>query len=136
MGKQVLMLVPEIALTPQILARFENRFPGQTGIYHSGLNDGERYDTWRRGRSGEFRVIVGPRSALAVPLPDLGLIIADECHDDAYYQTNERPYFSAIRAAADYAEITGAQLVLGEDNTKWAYYGSVGAEWSTALAAL
>ncbi len=113
LGKQVLVLVPEIALTPQILARFERRFPGRTGIYHSALNDGERYDTWRRGRSGEFRVIVGPRSALAVPLPDLGLIIADECHDDAYYQTNERPFFSAIRAAADYAEITGAQLVLG-----------------------
>ena len=112
-GKQVLMLVPEIALTPQILARFERRFPGRIGIYHSALNDGERYDTWRRGRGGEFRVIVGPRSALAVPLPDLGLIIGDECHDDAYYQTNERPYFSAIRAAADYAGITGAQLVLG-----------------------
>lgn len=113
MGKQVLVLVPEIALTPQILARFERRFPGQTGVYHSALNEGERYDTWRRGRSGEFRVIVGPRSALSVPLPDLGLIIVDECHEDAYYQTNERPYFSAVRAAADYAEITHSQLVLG-----------------------
>ncbi len=113
LGKQVLMLVPEIALTPQILARFERRFPGRTGVYHSRLSDGERYDTWRRGRSGEFRIIVGPRSALAVPLPDLGLILADECHEDSYYQTNERPYFSAIRAAADLAEITGSQLVLG-----------------------
>ena len=113
LGKQVLMLVPEIALTPQILARFERRFPGQVGVYHSRLGDGERYDTWRRGRSGEFRVIVGPRSALAVPLPDLGLILVDECHEDAYYQTNERPYFSAVRAASDYAEITGSQLVLG-----------------------
>ncbi|MBQ6521081.1 MAG: primosomal protein N' [Anaerolineaceae bacterium] len=112
-GKQVLMLVPEIALTPQILARFERRFPGRVGVYHSRLGDGERYDTWRRGRSGEFRVIVGPRSALAVPLPDLGLIIADECHEDSYYQANERPFFSAIRAASDYAEITGSQLVLG-----------------------
>ena len=113
LGKQVLMLVPEIALTPQILARFERRFPGQVGVYHSRLGDGERYDTWRRGRSGEFRVIVGPRSALAVPLPDLGLILVDECHEDAYYQTNERPFFSAVRAASDYAEITGSQLVLG-----------------------
>ena len=59
-GKQVLMLVPEIALTPQILARFERRFPGKVGVYHSRLGEGERYDTWRRGRSGEFRVIVGP----------------------------------------------------------------------------
>ncbi len=112
-GKQVLMLVPEIALTPQILARFERRFPGKVGVYHSRLGDGERYDTWRRGRNGEFRVIVGPRSALAVPLPDLGLVMVDECHEDAYYQTNERPYFSAVRAASDYAEITGSQLVLG-----------------------
>ena len=112
-GKQVLMLVPEIALTPQILARFERRFPGKVGVYHSRLGEGERYDTWRRGRSGEFRVIVGPRSALAVPLPELGLVMVDECHEDAYYQTNERPYFSAVRAASDYAEITGSQLVLG-----------------------
>lgn len=112
-GKQVLMLVPEIALTPQILARFERRFPGKVGVYHSRLGEGERYDTWRRGRSGEFRVIVGPRSALAVPLPELGLVMVDECHEDAYYQTSERPYFSAVRAASDYAEITGSQLVLG-----------------------
>ena len=112
-GKQVLMLVPEIALTPQILARFERRFPGQVGVYHSRLGEGERFDTWRRGRSGEFRVIVGPRSALAVPLPDLGLIMVDECHEDAYYQTGERPYFSAVRAASDYAEISRSQLVLG-----------------------
>ena len=112
-GKQVLMLVPEIALTPQILARFERRFPGLVGVYHSRLGEGERYDTWRRGRNGEFRVIVGPRSALAVPLPELGLILVDECHEDAYYQTGERPYFSAVRAAADLAEITGSQLVLG-----------------------
>ena len=112
-GKQVLMLVPEIALTPQILARFERRFPGQVGIYHSRLGEGERYDTWRRGRNGEYRVIIGPRSALAVPLPDLGLILLDECHEDAYYQTNERPFFSAVRASSDYAEITGSQLVLG-----------------------
>ena len=107
------MLVPEIALTPQILARFERRFPGQVGIYHSRLGEGERYDTWRRGRNGEYRVIIGPRSALAVPLPDLGLILLDECHEDAYYQTNERPFFSAVRASSDYAEITGSQLVLG-----------------------
>ena len=113
MGKQVLMLVPEIALTPQIHARFERRFPGLVGVYHSGLSEGERYDTWRRGRNGMFRVIVGPRSAFSVPLPDLGLILVDECHENSYYQTGERPYYSAVRAASDYAEITGAQLVLG-----------------------
>lgn len=113
LGKQVLMLVPEIGLTPQVLTRFESRFPGKVGVYHSDLPRGERYDTWRRGRNGEFRIIVGPRSALAVPLPDLGLILVDECHEDAYYQTGERPFFSAVRAAADYAEVSASQLVLG-----------------------
>ncbi len=112
-GKQVLILVPEISLTPQMLHRFRSRFPGITGIYHSRLSDGERYDTWRRGRSGEFRVIVGPRSALAVPLPDLGLIVVDECHDDSFYQTEGMPFFSAVQAAADYAKITNALLILG-----------------------
>lgn len=112
-GKQVLMLVPEIALTPQILARFEKRFPGITGVYHSRIDDGERYDTWRRGRGGQYRIIIGPRSCLAVPLPQLGLIMVDECHEDSYYQTERSPFFSAVRAAADYAELCGAQLVLG-----------------------
>ncbi len=111
--QQVLVLVPEISLTPQILHRFEVRFPGVTGVYHSRLDDGERYDTWRRGRSGQYRIIIGPRSALAVPLPDLGLIIVDECHDDSYYQTESMPYFSAVQACADYASYSGAQLVLG-----------------------
>ena len=112
-GRQVLVFVPEIALTPQILNRFQKRFPGITGIYHSRLSDGERYDTWRRGRSGQFRIIVGPRSALSVPLQDPGLIIVDECHDDSYYQTEGMPFFSAVQAAADYARICNAQLILG-----------------------
>jgi len=112
-GKQVLMLVPEIALTPQITQRFSQRFPGMVGTYHSRLSDGQRYDTWRRGRSGVFRIIIGPRSALSVPLPDLGLIVVDECHDDSYYQTEQVPFFSAVQAAADYARISNSQLVLG-----------------------
>lgn len=113
LGKQVLMMVPEISLTPQILSRFEERFPGLVGVCHSKLNSGERYDTWRQARSGKLRVIVGPRSAFSMPLPQLGLILVDECHDDSYFQTNELPFFSAVRTAADYAEICGAVLVLG-----------------------
>lgn len=112
-GRQVLVLVPEISLTPQILQRFSQRFPNQVGVYHSKLSDGQRYDTWYRGRNGMFRVIVGPRSALSVPLSELGLIIVDECHDDSYYQTDQMPYFSAVQAALDYARISNAQLVLG-----------------------
>ena len=112
-GKQVLVLVPEISLTPQILGRFSRRFPGKVGVYHSRLTDSQRYETWRKGRNGSFRIIIGPRSALAVPLNDLGLIIVDECHDDSYYQTERPPFFSAVQAASDYAALGDAQLVLG-----------------------
>ncbi len=112
-GGQVLLLVPEIALTPQITARFENRFPGKTGVYHSRLSAGQRFDTWFRGRKGDLSVVIGPRSALAVPLPNLQLIIVDECHDDSFFQTEAQPYFSAVQCAADYARLLNAQLVLG-----------------------
>lgn len=112
-GKQVLVLVPEISLTPQILYRFESRFPGLVGVYHSKLSEGERYDTWRCGRDGQYRIIIGPRSSLAVPLSDLGLIIVDECHEDSYYQTESVPYFSAVYAAVVYGQLTRAQVVLG-----------------------
>ena len=76
-GKQVLVLVPEIALTPQTLARFENRFAG-VGIMHSGLTDQQRLQTWLRCRSGDIRVLIGTRSAVFTPFADLGLIIVDE----------------------------------------------------------
>ncbi len=76
------MLVPEIAMTPQTVRRFMARFPNQVGLYHSKLSDGERYDTWRRARSGDLKLIVGSRSALFVPLPNLGLIAIDECDHD------------------------------------------------------
>ena len=80
-GKQVIVLVPEIALTPQTVRRFLARFPGQVGLVHSKLSEGERYDTWRRAREGKLKVIIGARSALFTPLPNIGLIVADECHD-------------------------------------------------------
>ena len=66
------MLVPEIALTPQTVQRFAGRFPGQVGLLHSGLSDGERYDTWRRARLGELDLVVGPRSALFTPFRTWG----------------------------------------------------------------
>ncbi|MDD2923511.1 MAG: DEAD/DEAH box helicase family protein, partial [Anaerolineales bacterium] len=86
-GKQVIALVPEIALTPQTVRRFLSRFPGQVGLIHSKLSEGERYDTWRRARSGKLKVIIGARSALFMPLANIGLIIVDECHDGSYYQS-------------------------------------------------
>ncbi len=112
-GRQAVVLVPEIALTPQTVQRFLARFPGQVGVLHSRLSDGERYDTWRRVRRGEVRVLVGPRSALFAPFPHLGLIVVDECHDDSYYQSETPPHYHARRVAQAYARLTGALCLLG-----------------------
>jgi primosomal protein N' (replication factor Y) len=111
-GRQALILVPEIALTPQTVRRFSSRFPGQVGLVHSKLSEGERYDTWRRARSGKLNVIIGARSALFAPLPNIGLIVVDECHDSSYYQS-EPPYYNAVTFAQEYARMCGAVCVLG-----------------------
>ena len=111
-GKQAIILVPEIALTPQAVRRFLIRFPGQVGIVHSKLSEGERYDTWRRARSGKLKVIIGARSALFAPLPNIGLIVADECHDASFHQA-EPPFYHAVHAAQAYARLCGAVCVLG-----------------------
>jgi primosomal protein N' (replication factor Y) len=111
-GKSAIVLVPEIAITPQIVRRFLAYFPGQVGLIHSKLSDGERYDTWRRARTGHLKVIIGPRSALFMPLPNLGLIIVDECHDNSYYQADP-PFYHAVGAAEMYAKISKAVCILG-----------------------
>jgi primosomal protein N' (replication factor Y) (superfamily II helicase) len=111
-GRQAIILIPEIALTPQTLRRFAGRFPGQVGIIHSRLSPGERYDTWRRARAGELHVIVGPRSALFTPFPNLGLIVIDECHDDSYYQS-EIPHYHAVQTAVRLAELANCVLIMG-----------------------
>ena len=114
-GRQAIFLVPEIALTPQTIRRVIQRFPGQVALVHGSLSAGERYDTWRRARRGEIGVIVGTRSALFTPLPDIGLIILDEEHDTSYKQAPpiQPPYYHA-RAVAEYiTEINHATLLLG-----------------------
>jgi primosomal protein N' (replication factor Y) len=112
LGRQAIVLVPEIALTPQTVRRFLSRFPGQVGIVHSKLSEGERYDTWRRARTGALKVIIGARSALFSPLPNVGLIVVDECHDSSYYQS-EPPFYHGVSAAQTYARFAGAACVLG-----------------------
>ena len=112
LGRQAIILVPEIALTPQTVRRFLSRFPGRVGLVHSGLSPGERYDTWRRARAGELDLVVGPRSALFTPLPKVGLIVLDECHDSSYYQSDP-PFYHAQEAAAIYAQLTGAACIFG-----------------------
>jgi primosomal protein N' (replication factor Y) len=111
-GKEAIILVPEIAITPQTVRRFLARFPGQVGMVHSRLSEGERYDTWRRARLGQLKVIIGPRSALFAPLPNLGFIAVDECHDGSYHQS-EPPFYDAVTAAQEYARICGGVCVLG-----------------------
>lgn len=111
-GQNAIILIPEIALTPQIVRRFMHRFPGEVGLLHSQLSDGERYDTWHRARNGQLRVIIGPRSALFAPLPQIGLIVLDECHDAAYHPS-QPPFYDARTAAEAYAALLDARLVLG-----------------------
>ena len=111
-GGQAIILVPEIALTPQTVRRFLARFPGQVGLIHSKLSEGERYDTWRRARAGLLKVIIGPRSALFAPLSNIGLIAMDECHDGSYYQS-EPPFYHAVNAARAYASLCGAVFMMG-----------------------
>ncbi len=111
-GRQAIILVPEIALTPQTVGRFLRRFPGAVGVVHSRLSQGERYDTWRRARAGDLQVVVGPRSALFTPFADVGLIVLDECHDDSYYQ-RERPSYHARTLAVEYARLSRAVCLMG-----------------------
>ncbi len=113
LGKQAIILVPEISLTPQTVRRFASRFPGQIGLIHSKLSPGERYDTWRRIRAGLLPVVIGPRSALFAPLSNLGLIVVDECHDDSYTQDDLPPFYSAVETALAYARLQKAVILLG-----------------------
>jgi len=110
--KQALILVPEISLTPQTVRRFAVRFPGQVGLWHSGMTDGERYDTWRRVRSGNLPIVVGARSALFAPFPDLGLIVMDE-EEDSSYKQSRLPYYHTRETAEQLSEMTGALFVMG-----------------------
>ncbi len=112
-GKGVIILVPEISLTPQTVKRFFARFPGKVGLVHSKLSPGERYDTWRRIRAGLLPIVVGARSALFSPLPDPGLIIIDEAHDASYRQEDTQPRYHAVNTALSLSRITGACVLLG-----------------------
>ncbi len=112
MGKTAMVLVPEIALTPQIASRFRARFGGQVVVMHSRISPGERYDSWRRLASGKARVVVGARSALFTPLTNLGLIVVDEEHDPSFKQSN-RPHYQARDCAVALAKTLNIPIILG-----------------------
>ncbi len=111
-GKRGIVLVPEIALTPQTIERFASRFPRRVAVLHSKLSLGERYDEWHRIRNGECDVVIGSRSAIFAPQPDLGLIVVDEEHEWTYKQS-DRPRYHARDVAIRLAELTGAVVILG-----------------------
>jgi primosomal protein N' (replication factor Y) len=111
-GKGVIVLVPEIALTPQTMDRFRRRFGDAVALLHSRMPAGARYDEWRRLRSGEARICVGPRSAVFAPVVDPGLIVIDEEHDSSYKQEGD-PRYDAREVARRRVAETGAVLLCG-----------------------
>lgn len=113
LGRRGIVLVPEISLTPQTVQRFSARFPGQVAVLHSRLKSGEKFDEWWRIHQAEFGVVIGPRSALFAPQPDLGLIVLDEEHDSSYKQSEPAPRYHAREAALQLARLSGAVVILG-----------------------
>ncbi len=112
-GKQVLYLLPEIALTAQIIRRLQKHFGGNIAIYHSKFNNNERVELWNKIRTGEIKIVLGARSALFLPFTNLGLIIVDEEHDASYKQQDPAPRYNARDAAVYYASLFNAKVLLG-----------------------
>ncbi|MDR2167878.1 MAG: primosomal protein N' [Clostridiales bacterium] len=116
-GKQAIVLVPEISLTPQTIAAFAARFGNQVTATHSRLSLGERYDQWKKARDGQISVMVGPRSAIFTPFDNLGIIIIDEEHETTY-KSGSAPKYDTLAVAEQLARLTGAMLVLGSATPK------------------
>jgi len=112
-GQSALVLVPEIGLTPQLTDRFRARFGDRVCVYHSRLSAGERYDTWRQTIQGEPQVVIGTRSAIFAPLPNLGLIVLDEEHDSSFKQDRPTPTYHARKVAQWRAELENCPTILG-----------------------
>lgn len=112
-GKEVIILVPEISLTPQITSRFFNYFKDKITVFHSRMSLGERYDSWRGIIKGKYKLVIGPRSALFAPFKNIGLIIVDEEHDQSYKQNEIVPKYHARDAAIIRAKINNCPVLLG-----------------------
>ena len=112
-GKQVLYLLPEIALTAQMIRRLQLHFGGNIAIYHSKFNNNERVELWNKIKTGEIRIVLGARSALFLPFKDLGLIVVDEEHDSSFKQQDPAPRYNARDAAVYYASLFDAKVLLG-----------------------
>jgi len=112
-GKQVLYLLPEIALTAQIIRRLQKHFGGNIAVYHSKFNQNERVEIWNKVKEGEIKVILGARSSLLLPFRDLGLVIVDEEHDSSFKQQEPAPRYHARDTAIYYAHLHSAKVLLG-----------------------
>jgi len=129
-GRTGIILVPEIALTPQTVQRFRSHFGDQIAVLHSQMSTGERYDAWRQLRTGAARIAIGPRSAVLAPLEDLGLIVVDEEHESSYKQFDPAPRYHARDVAVMRAHMNDAVCVLGSAtpslestmNARWGKY--------------
>ncbi|HYE80591.1 MAG TPA: primosomal protein N' [Clostridia bacterium] len=111
-GKDSIMLVPEISLTPQMVSRFKNRFGDSIAVLHSGLSEGEKYDEWRRIKAGRVKVAIGARSAVFAPFGSLGIIIIDEEHEHTY-KSEIRPKYLTREVAEKRCRLEGAHLLMG-----------------------
>ncbi len=121
-GRQAIVLIPEISLTYQTLRRFYARFGDKVSVMNSTLSQGEKYDQIQRAMHGDIQVIIGPRSALFTPFPDLGLVIMDEEHETSY-KSEQSPKYHAREVAEEVARLSGASLVLGSATPSMeAYY--------------
>ena len=109
-GRGAIVMVPEIALTPQTVGRFASRFGDRVAVLHSALSDGERYDEWLRLKTGEAKIAIGARSAIFAPLENLGLIIIDEEHDGSY-DAETAPRYKTVEVALKRASLSGSKVI-------------------------
>ncbi len=121
-GKQVLYMLPEIALTSQIIRRLQKHFGGYIGIYHSKFSQNERVEIWNKVKSGEMKVVLGARSSVFLPYQELGLIICDEEHDTSFKQQDPAPRYNGRDAAIFYATIYKCNVLLGSATPSFESY--------------
>ena len=133
-GKTGIILVPEIALTPQTVQRFRRHFGDRIAVLHSRMSLGERFDAWRHLRSGRYRVVIGPRSAVLAPLANIGLIVVDEEHEPSYKQFDPAPRYHARDVAVVRAQMNEAVCVLGSATPSLESYRNARTRKYTLLA--
>ncbi|RKR84974.1 replication restart DNA helicase PriA [Mucilaginibacter gracilis] len=121
-GKQVLYLLPEIALTTHIVERLRHHFGNHIGVYHSRFNDNERVEVWQKVLSGDYRIVLGARSSVFLPFGDLGLIIVDEEHESSYKQYDPAPRYNARDASIFLGHLHGGKVLLGSATPSFESY--------------